>query len=176
MDKIFLFDADDIKGGYLFYSATDSHGVAVSDSEEKELDKVFVKYDKKGKFLTDRLFSIGNDLLVSRRLLDLLKEAKHQECRVINALVSIGKEMVNDNYRLVLPQEPIDILDYNKAEVKKYKQFVLSVRKWVADRNKLPNLDLFYAKPNSWIITEKLKKEIESKNYSGNDFEEIEIV
>lgn len=173
MDKIYLFDSDDIKGGYLFHSATDAHGVSFDDLEEKELNKAYVKVDRKGKVLADRLFSIGNDLLVSRNLLKLFQRMNHQEFKVMPVEIDLGKEGINNNYLLLLPPKPIDILDYKKSDLKTYKEYVLSVRKWVALGRKVPDFDIFYAVPNSWVVSGKLKEEIESRNYTGNRFDEI---
>jgi hypothetical protein len=175
MNKIYLFKDKEVAGGYVFYSPTDKKGVYFGDSNQKSMEEVVIKPERQGKLLTDRLCLISNVLVVSQRFLIVMQKMNNQKIKIVPSVIDIGKELIRNKYYLIYPDEEIDIIDYKNSKLKLYKGHVLSAQKLIAEKNKVPTFDLFYAKSVSWIVSEKFKTIIETQNFSGMRFEEIEM-
>ena len=146
------------------------------ESKEDPLEKVYITVNRKGRVFSDRLLMTNNYLLTSNRLLQLLNDSKCQEFQTVPVVVDLGKKRIGGECTLILPRQEIDILDLTRSEVKFFKSLILSVNKWVAAQNKLPNLDLFYLIPSFWVVSEKLKTEVAKLKYTGCRFDLIEVV
>ena len=171
----YLFE-DDSFAGCRVYSAVDEAGKALFENDVSiPVADCYVDVAKSGK-MTDRLYSIGRDLVLSKRMSTILSSSHiARGIHSIPVQVRKAKTKTIADYYVWYAEEELDVLDHGSANVEYVNGHVLSVREWVLSASSMPDCDLFRAVPAKWIISQTLVDEFKAEGVTGCKFTRLEI-
>jgi hypothetical protein len=165
----YLFKDDSFAGCHV-HSAVDGAGKALfGKGVSIPVGDCYVDVAKKGK-MTDRLYSIGRQLVLSKKMSTIL--ASSHICRGIHSVpvqVRFQSKTI-DEYYVWYAEEALDVLDHGAANIEYFNGHVLSVREWVLLASSIPDCDLFKAIPIAWIINQTLVDKFTAEGVTGCKF------
>ena len=119
--------------------------------------------------LPDRICIPGTEYLaISDRLSQLL-----QRFQVCESVTFIPAEIMNQRsdvlsiYRLGMSTKAWNVLHKSKSQYVSYGDLIISVTNWVIDNEMLPELDVFYAYPNDWFVTDRVVDAVTDSAVTG---------
>lgn len=153
-----------------YVTAIDGRGGSVfKDGLPKEVPReVFVNFE--GAEVMDRMLTSGIEIILNERSANILRGLRLPKgivevpCRVVG-----GKGVGLSYYLWYLPEE-VDILDRKHSDLKMIGKHVLSVFNWVADPEKIPDVDMFLGNTNKWFVSDIFVRTVFREMLSGFGF------
>ncbi len=166
----YLFEDDSFAGCHV-YSAVDGAGKALFENDVSiPVAGCYVNVAKSGK-MTDRLYSIGSDLVLSKKMSAILRNSHiPRGIHSIPVQVRKAKTKAIADYYIWYAEEALDVLDHGAANIEYVNGHVLRVREWVLLASSIPACDLFRTVPIAWIISQTLVDKFNAEGVTGCKF------
>jgi hypothetical protein len=164
-----------------FFTALDSCGAALTAGGSRcfsTVSHVYLRVTKAAR-INDIAPSIGNELILSSKASDCL--IKHVRfCPSMSSIPatfyrSKTTQIVKDEYMLWWASKQHLVLDPESAQVRYYKQFVLTVDKWVIRKDLIPAYDIFLGPTNKWLVSSFFRNICMEWDLTGFRFSPVEI-
>jgi hypothetical protein len=171
--KYFLFE-DDASAARVYSTINAETGVPLSTEAEQPTGVYNVEVQS-GSRLCDRLFSIGKQLILSKRASDVIRQ--HRLCpslKWVEVNVVTADLRFLGVYEFWYSLERYDVLDVNKAEIKYLAGKIPSIRRWALNPALVPHCDFFLAKPNAWFVSDAIAGCFQKYNLTGVNFVAVE--
>lgn len=84
--------------------------------------------------------------------------------------------VIAEGYHCYHQLQLIDVVDLELSECEFVGETLLDVTRWVVQRQRIPSADIFKANPGEWLVSDRLRRCLIEKAYTGLDFEEVEIL